>query len=138
MPDRGPIPNGTTTDPGEPQVKRARGPLPARRRKAALSVAEASDGMLVRQVSVRAVDVVFVKGIIEASDGLAIVFAERGGELTIAAPKGRGAELAELLQDVATEVSGRLDAAQPSDAAFEATPAAPLTAPPALAPVDVR
>lgn len=81
---------------------------PERRRKAALTITEASAGMHVRTLSVRAPDVVFVKGIIEASEGIAVIFAERGGELTIAAPQGRGAELAELLSDIALEVSGTL------------------------------
>ena len=38
------------------------------------------EGMVVRRVLVRARDVVFFKGIIEASEGLAAVFAERGGD----------------------------------------------------------
>lgn len=64
--------------------------------------------MLVQKLSVRPSDVVFVKGIIEASEGIANIFAERGGELTIAAPIGRGAELTELLADIAREVGGEL------------------------------
>jgi len=64
--------------------------------------------MLVQDVVVRASDVVFVKGIIEASDGLAGLFAERGGEITLAAPEGRAAELAELLQDLERDVGARL------------------------------
>lgn len=66
--------------------------------------------MRVHKLSVRAPDVVFVKGVIEASDGLAVVFAEHGGELTIAAPLDRGAEILELLRDLSTELGGRLDA----------------------------
>jgi hypothetical protein len=89
--------------------KRARRNPAIRQRRAALSVPEASAGMLIRQMSVRAADVVFVKGVIEASDGLAVVFAERGGELTIAAPRDRGAELAELLCDLVSEIGGKLD-----------------------------
>lgn len=63
--------------------------------------------MTTRRLSVRAPDVVFVKGIIEASEGLAVVFAERGGELTIAAPMERRADLAELISDLAAEVGGK-------------------------------
>jgi hypothetical protein len=63
--------------------------------------------MLVEDVIVRAMDVVFVKGIIEASDGLAIVLAERGGELTLAAPVGRGDELVELVLDLERDVGAR-------------------------------
>jgi hypothetical protein len=87
----------------------ARAKNTAKRSKAALPLSEASAGMHVRKLSVRPPDVVFVKGIIEASEGIAIVFAERGGDLTIAAPDGRGAELAELLGDIASEVSGHLE-----------------------------
>jgi hypothetical protein len=45
--------------------------------------------MVVRRVVLRAPDVVFLKGVIEASEGLAAVFAESGGDLTIAAPAER-------------------------------------------------
>lgn len=78
------------------------------RRRTALSITTVCTGMLAREVSVRPPDVVFVKGLIEASDGLAAVFAERGGELTIVAPEGRGAELAELLCDLEAEIGARL------------------------------
>lgn len=78
------------------------------RRRTALPLETVCTGMLAREVSVRAPDVVFVKGLIEASDGLAAVFAERGGELTIVAPQGRGAELAELLRDLEVELGARL------------------------------
>ena len=100
--------------------KPARTP-PVRRRKAALSIAEASAGMLVQKLSVRAPDVVFVKGIIEASEGIALIFAERGGELTIAAPLGREAELGELLEDIAREVGGELGPLETAPGAAAAT-----------------
>jgi hypothetical protein len=63
--------------------------------------------MAVREVIVRAPDVVFVKGVVEASDGLASVFAERGGELLLAAPYGREAELDELVTDLEAEIGAR-------------------------------
>ena len=47
------------------------------------------DGMVVRRVVMRARDVVFFKGIVEASEGLAAVHAERGGDLLVAAPSDR-------------------------------------------------
>lgn len=62
--------------------------------------------LVFRRLVVRAKDVVFVKGIVEAHEGLAHVFAERGGDLTIAAPRGRSAELAELVMDLARELDG--------------------------------
>lgn len=74
--------------------------------------------MATRAVSVAAPDVVFVKGLVEASDGLASVFAERGGELVLAAPLGREAELDELLADLEAELGARIGEAPidgPSD-----------------------
>ena len=77
-------------------------------RRNALPIETVCTGMLAREVSVRSPDVVFVKGLLEASDGLAAVFAERGGELTIVAPHDRGAELAEFLHDLEVELGARL------------------------------
>ena len=61
-------------------------------------------GMVTRQVVVRASDVVFVKGIIEGLEGLAQVFAERGGELTLAAPISRQIELDAVVDDLCREI----------------------------------
>jgi hypothetical protein len=60
--------------------------------------------MVTRRVRLRACDVVFLKGIVEAGDGLAQVFAERGGEVTLAAPEGRAKELDELVEDLCREI----------------------------------
>jgi hypothetical protein len=49
---------------------------------------------------------VFIKAVLEAHEGLAQVFAEGGGDLTIAAPAGREAELDELLDALVAEVAG--------------------------------
>ena len=73
-------------------------------RPAALQIGEVSEGMIVRRLSVLAADVVFVKGIVEASEGLAAVFAEAGGELSIVAPRGRERDLARLVDDVGREL----------------------------------
>lgn len=62
--------------------------------------------MTTRRLLVRAKDVAFLKGIVEAHEGLAQVFAEAGGDLTLAAPVGREAELAELVRDLAAELGG--------------------------------
>lgn len=64
------------------------------------------DGMAVRKLVVRAKDVVFVKGIVEAHDGLAHVFAESGGDLELAAPPDREQELDDLVRDLARELDG--------------------------------
>jgi hypothetical protein len=82
------------------------------------------DGMVVRRIVMAARDVVFFKGIVEASEGLAAVFAERGGDLTVAAPASRARELDGLLDDLGAEIRFvRVDV----DAAPAAT-AATLTA----------
>jgi hypothetical protein len=60
--------------------------------------------MVVRRVVVRACDVVFFKGVVEASAGLAAVFAERGGDLSVAAPVERTAELDALLDELCVEL----------------------------------
>jgi Domain of unknown function (DUF4911) len=61
---------------------------------------------VVRHLRVRNEDVVFVKGIFEASEGLCAMFAERGGELTLLAPLSRALELDALLQDLTRELDG--------------------------------
>ena len=63
-----------------------------------------SDGMVTRRIVVRAADVVFLKGIVEAHDGVAQVFAERGGDLVLAAPTSRARELDELVVDLCVEL----------------------------------
>jgi hypothetical protein len=62
------------------------------------------DGLIVRRVVVRARDVVFFKGVVEASEGLAAVFAERGGDLVVAAPEARAAELDGVLDALCDEL----------------------------------
>jgi hypothetical protein len=62
------------------------------------------DGRVVRRIVMRARDVVFFKGVVEASDGLAAVFAEHGGDLVVAAPVTRAGELDALLDDLCPEL----------------------------------
>jgi len=62
--------------------------------------------MVVRRIVLSARDVVFFKGVVEASEGLAAVFAERGGDLTVAAPAGRERELDEVVDALCTELGG--------------------------------
>ena len=62
------------------------------------------DELCTRQVTVRAQDVVYVKGIFEASEGLGALFAESGGELIIAVHASRLSELEQLLCDLTEEI----------------------------------
>lgn len=70
--------------------------------------------LVTRRLVVRSRDVVFVKGVVEAHEGLAHVFAESGGDLTIAAPSDREKELDELVTDLATELGGIVGEPEPS------------------------
>ena len=60
--------------------------------------------MVTRRLLVRAAEVVFLKGIVEAPEGLAQVFAESGGDLLLAAPEGRARELDALIDDLCVEL----------------------------------
>lgn len=62
--------------------------------------------MVTRRLVVRAKDVAFLKGVVEAHDGLAAVFAEKGGDLVLAAPANRESDLDALTQDLARELGG--------------------------------
>jgi hypothetical protein len=62
--------------------------------------------MVVRRVVLPAREVVFFKGVVEASEGLAAVFAEKGGDLTVAAPEARASELDALLDSLCGELGG--------------------------------
>lgn len=79
------------------------------RSQRALPIAIAAAGMFARRVDVRAPDVVYVKGILEASEGLGVVFAERGGDLVIASTPDRAAALDELLADLVIEIGARIE-----------------------------
>jgi hypothetical protein len=66
------------------------------------------EGLVTRRLVVRARDVGFLKGIVEAHEGLAMVFAESGGDLTLAAARDRESELDALARDLARELGGIL------------------------------
>lgn len=65
--------------------------------------------MLVRRLVVQPCDVVFVKGVVEASEGVAAMFAEHGGELEVVAPLDRAEELAELIEDLVRELGASVE-----------------------------
>jgi hypothetical protein len=60
--------------------------------------------MVVRRVVMSAREVVFFKGVVEASEGLAAVYAERGGDLQVAAPAERARELDAMLDGLCAEI----------------------------------
>jgi hypothetical protein len=62
--------------------------------------------MVTRRIVLRARDVVFFKGVVEASEGLAAVFAERGGDLTVAAPEAQAALLDRVIEELCLELGG--------------------------------
>jgi len=66
------------------------------------------EGMVTRRLLVHARDVVYLKGIVEASEGIAQVFGEKGGELTLAAPSERAAELDALVKDLCDELGAMI------------------------------
>jgi len=63
-----------------------------------------SVGMVSRRVMLRARDVVFFKGVIEASEGLAAVSATHGGDLFVTAAADRSEELDAVLGDLEREL----------------------------------
>lgn len=65
-----------------------------------LSVSAASRGLVALSVNVPPREVVFFKSIVEASEGIASIFADAGGELTLATPAARLPALLELLDDL--------------------------------------
>jgi hypothetical protein len=60
--------------------------------------------MCVRRALVKPRDVVFLKGLLEAADGLAQLFAEEGGAVTIATTNSQADDLDALLDQVFAEI----------------------------------
>jgi hypothetical protein len=71
---------------------------------------DSREGDLVeRKIHVASELVVLVKGICEASEGLCAMFAERGGDLVLAAPRSRADELDELIRDFKNDFGATVD-----------------------------
>lgn len=80
------------------------------------------DSMEVRRVLIPKRDVVFVRGVFEASDGVGFIFSVHGGELTIVCSPSRLQEMDELMGDLRREIGSEwldLPADAPSDAVGE-------------------
>lgn len=97
-----------SNDPASPPAERATRFTGPPRRKRALPIEIVSAGMIARRVDVSPKDVVYLKGILEASEGLGAIFAERGGELVVTAPLDRAADLEELLRDIEAEIGAKV------------------------------
>jgi Domain of unknown function (DUF4911) len=70
----------------------------------AIAAKRHQDLTVARVVVMRAADVVFFKGILEAHDGVAQVSGERGGELVLTAPASRARELDAIIDDLCGEL----------------------------------
>lgn len=92
----------------DPQRSEGAATVTRARTKTPLPIEQMRAGMVARELSVSPPDVVFVKGLIEASEGIGALFAESGGDLTIVAPESRWAEMSELLADLELEIGARL------------------------------
>jgi hypothetical protein len=65
--------------------------------------------LVFRRMRLHPRDVVFVKGVIDASEGLAVVFSEGGGDLVIATSPSQLRELDCALRDLQEETGALLD-----------------------------
>ena len=75
----------------------------------AKKVSAAEADLVERRVRVAARDVVLIKGICEASEGLCAMFAEHGGDLVLSASRSREKDLDELVQDLRAEFAAEVD-----------------------------
>ncbi len=108
----------------EPQRTDGAAPAARARTKTPLPIDLMRAGMVARELTVNPPDVVFVKGLIEASEGIGALFAESGGDLTIVAHESRWAEMSELLADLEIEIGARLGPILPALGESEAAPVA--------------
>lgn len=63
------------------------------------------EGLTVRAFNCSRSDVVYIKSIVTAYDGLCALFSDGGGAIKLVAPKGREAELDQLVDDLTQELS---------------------------------
>ncbi len=65
-----------------------------------------TEGLVVRRLDVRPEDVVYLKSVVGASEGIAVVFSERGGDVWVAATPSMEHELDRLVGDLGAELAG--------------------------------
>ena len=63
------------------------------------------DGLVTRAIKVTPRDVVLVRALLEAREGLGLMFAEHGGDLILASPTCLARDLDDFLDDLAEEIS---------------------------------
>ncbi len=66
------------------------------------------EGLTSVALSVPASEVVYVRALLEAHDGLATMFAQRGGELVLATTESQAAELAWFVEQLEAELGRAL------------------------------
>ncbi|HOD24523.1 MAG TPA: DUF4911 domain-containing protein [Polyangiaceae bacterium] len=62
------------------------------------------DALVWYRIRVVEKDVAFVRGILEASEGLACMFAEKGGDLMLVSPSSQQQRLEEVIEDLRVEL----------------------------------
>jgi len=62
------------------------------------------DALAWRRIRVAQADVAFVRGVLEASEGLACMFAEKGGDLMLVSPASQVGTLDEVIEDLCVDV----------------------------------
>jgi len=69
------------------------------------------EALIVRRLRLAQSEIVYVKSIVQASEGLCGLLAERSDSLiTLVAPRDREAELDRLVDDLVSEVGARVEA----------------------------
>ena len=66
---------------------------------------ELSRELVVRRLDCARSDVVYVKSIVTAYDGLCAMFSDGGSSICLVSPRGREAELDQLVEDLVHEIS---------------------------------
>lgn len=70
---------------------------------------EESEELIMRRLVCSRADVVYVKSIVTAYDGLCDMFSNGGYDIRLVAPRGREAELDLLVEDLELEFAARND-----------------------------
>jgi hypothetical protein len=94
------------------------------------------EGLVRRRLIIERSKVVFVRAHLEAGEGLGIMFAERGSELTLATTSSQERELDAFIDDLCAEYGASRGEPEPSAATPGPAQVGPSTATPGPARVD--